>query len=97
MGYCFDCAANMSGINKGVATRLQEDCPLALYVHCYGHRLNLAIQSSLTGVLPLKNSLGVIQSLYNFIEASPKRHSIFCDTIVSNNKSHKMGLSLGVC
>ena len=87
VGYCFDGAANMSGKNKGVATRLQEDCPLALYVHCYGHRLNLAIQSSLTGVLPLKNSLGVIQSLYNFIEASPKRHSIFCDTEVSNNNN----------
>ena len=83
VGYCFDGAANMSGKNKGVATRLKEDCPHALYVHCYGHRLNLAIQSSLTQVKPLKNSLGVIQSLYNFIEASPKRHAIFCDTDVS--------------
>ena len=47
VGYCFDGAANMCGKNKGVANRLKTVCPLALYVHCYGHRLNLAIQSSL--------------------------------------------------
>ena len=26
---------------------------------------------------PMRNALGVIQSLYNFIEASPKRHAVF--------------------
>ena len=69
VGYCFDGAANMSGINKGVATRLQEDCPLALYLHCYGHRLNLAIQSSLTGVLPLK----ILWELFKICTISSKQ------------------------
>ena len=39
---CFDGAANMSGIRKGLATRMKECSPLGIYVHCYGHLLNLA-------------------------------------------------------
>ena len=76
VGECFDGAANMSGCNKGVASRMKE-CSLALYVHCYAHRLNLALQDTMTSVEPIRNALGTIQSLYNLIEASQKRHSIF--------------------
>ena len=36
---CFDGAANMSGIRKGLATRMKECSPLGIYVHCYGHLL----------------------------------------------------------
>ena len=75
VGECFDGAANMSGCNKGVASRMKE-CSLALYVHCYAHRLNLALQDTMTSVEPIRNALGTIQSLYNLIEASQKRHSI---------------------
>ena len=77
VGECFDGAANMSGCNKGVASRMIECSPIALYVHCYAHRLNLALQDTMTSVEPIRNALGTIQSLYNLIEASPKRHSIF--------------------
>ena len=77
VGECFDGAANMSGCNKGVALRMKECSPLALYVHCYAHRLNLALQDTMTSVEPIRNARGTIQSLYNLIEASPKRHSIF--------------------
>jgi len=34
---------------------------------------------------PLRNALGTIQSLYNFLEASPKRHAIFRDTDVESD------------
>jgi len=69
----------MSGMHKGVATRMKECCPFALYVHCYGHLLNLAIQDTMTQIEPVRNALGTIQNLYNFLEASPKRHAIFVD------------------
>ncbi|XP_068673214.1 zinc finger MYM-type protein 1-like [Montipora foliosa] len=45
---CFDGAANMSGIRKGLATRMKECSPLGIYVHCYGHLLNLALQDTMT-------------------------------------------------
>ena len=32
---CFDGAANMSCIHKGLASRMKECSPLSIYVHCY--------------------------------------------------------------
>ena len=32
----------MSGIRSGVAKRVQEDVPQALFTHCYSNSLNLA-------------------------------------------------------
>ena len=78
-GECFDGASNMSGVNKVLSARMKECSPLAIYVHCYGHLLNLALQDTVTTVEPLRNNLGTIQSLYNFLDASPKRHALFGD------------------
>ncbi|XP_068756927.1 zinc finger MYM-type protein 1-like [Montipora capricornis] len=76
---CFDGAANMSGIRKGLATRMKECSPLGIYVHCYGHLLNLALQNTMTENETLGNALGTIQSLYNFLHGSTKRHALFKD------------------
>ena len=40
---CYDGAANMRGIYKGVAARIKRDNPKAIYVHCNGHILNLVL------------------------------------------------------
>ena len=73
----FDGAANMSGIRKGLATRMKECSPLGIYVHCCGHLLNLAFQDTMTEIETLRNALGTIQSLYNFVHGSTKRHALF--------------------
>ena len=36
----------MSGLYKGLATRIKADSDTAIYVHCYAHRLNLALQDA---------------------------------------------------
>ena len=82
VGECFDGAANMSGVQRGLATRIKDCSPLSIYVRCYGHLLNLAVQDTMTDIEPLRNALGTIQSLYNFLEASPKRHAIFESTMI---------------
>ena len=74
----------MSGARKGLAVRMKECSPLSIYVHCHGHRLNLALQDTITTIEPVQNALGVIQSLHNFLEGSPKRHAIFKDTEVED-------------
>ena len=74
----------MSGKEKGLAARMKEYAPMAIYVHCYGHLLNLALQDTMKEVVPLRNALGTIQSLYNFLEASPKRHAFFGDIKVEH-------------
>ncbi|CAI6375694.1 unnamed protein product [Macrosiphum euphorbiae] len=42
-GQCYDGAASMRGSYSGVQSRIKEENPLALYVHCYAHILNLCI------------------------------------------------------
>ena len=68
VGLGFDGAANMSGGNKGVAKRFKEVSPMSTYVHCYGHILNLCVKDTLSESQTLRHTLGIIQSVYNFIE-----------------------------
>ena len=42
-GQCYDGASSMSGVRNGVAKILTDEEPHAIYTHCYGHCLNLAI------------------------------------------------------
>ena len=67
VGECFDGASNMCGIHGGLATLTKETSPLSIYIHCYAHRFNLALEGSLSLVSNLKNALGTVQSLYNLI------------------------------
>ena len=63
VGECFDGASNMSGVHGGLATLMKEISPFSIYVHCYAHRLNLALGDSLSSVANMKNAFGTIQSL----------------------------------
>ena len=83
---CFDGAANMSGIRKGLAMRMKECSPLEIYVHCYGHLLNLALQDTMTEIETLRNAVGTIQSLYNFLHGSTKHHALFKDIEVHEDE-----------
>jgi len=40
---CYDAAGPMAGSKSRVATRILSEEPKALYTHCYGHSLNLAV------------------------------------------------------
>ena len=73
VGECFDGASNMSGEHAGLSALMKGVAPLSLYVHCCAHRLNLAIEDSLSLIECLRNGLGTIQSLYVFIGSSAKR------------------------
>ena len=41
-GQCYDGAANMSGKVNGVVKKFQEIENRAIYIHCFGHLVNLA-------------------------------------------------------
>ena len=77
----------MSGVQKGVAARMQEIVPEAVYVHCYAHRLNLALQDTLEANIILRNALGVVQSLHHFFH-SPKMEAIL-KSFANNDKFGK--------
>lgn len=40
---CFDGAVVMSSGLNGVQTKVKKRSPLALFIHCYAHRLNLVL------------------------------------------------------
>ena len=46
-GQCYDGASNMRGSKTGVAKKLLNDEPRAVFIHCYGHDLNLAAGDSI--------------------------------------------------
>lgn len=89
-GQCYDGAANMRGIHKGVATRILAENPVAMYVHCHAHILNLCVVSFCKGIQSIRNTFHILQSLYTFIEGSAKRHSVF-ETIRKSSQSFSGG------
>ena len=42
-GQGYDGAGAMAGLRKGVSSRITKKYPLAPYVHCFSHRLNLCV------------------------------------------------------
>ncbi|MGH0148840.1 UNVERIFIED_CONTAM: hypothetical protein FKN15_014000 [Acipenser sinensis] len=67
-GQCYDGAANMRGPYKGVATWILSENPLAYYVHCYAHILNLCVVDMVSCIPVVRNAFGILQPLRNFIE-----------------------------
>jgi len=51
--------------------------PLAFYVHCYAHVLNLCLVNLSKQVACVKNIFGTLQSLHNFIKVSSKHNTIY--------------------
>ena len=49
-GQCYDGCSTMAGARAGVAVKIQELEPRAVFTHCYGHALNLAVNDTITKV-----------------------------------------------
>lgn len=79
-GQCYDGAASMRGSYTGVQARIKNEKPLAIYVHCYAHILNLCLIDLTKQVKQIRNMFGVLNSLHNFIGSSSKRNSVFEST-----------------
>ena len=68
-GQGYDRASTMSGEKSGVQKRIRDRQPKALYTHCAGHTLNLAIVKSCS-IPPIANCIEHIKSLTLWIKAS---------------------------
>ena len=71
-GQGYDGAAAMQGQFNGLQAVLKEKEPLALYIHCHAHRLNLAV-SKACQIPEVRNFFGMLANICEFINASPKR------------------------
>lgn len=76
-GQCYDGASAMSGTKNGVAKKICDVEPRAVYTHCYGHALNLAASDTEKKCKVLKDALDTTHEISKLIKYSPRREAIF--------------------
>ncbi|XP_014678126.1 PREDICTED: zinc finger MYM-type protein 1-like [Priapulus caudatus] len=80
-GQSYDNAANMSGKYRRMQAIIQQINPLAVYVPCTAHSLNLVGQAAVSSCRPVVSYFGFVQELYNFFTSSTSRFDISMDRI----------------
>ena len=64
---CHDGASVMAGHLNGLqALMRQEVCPMGIYVHCWAHRLNLVVVSSVQGIHNASSFFSNMATLHSF-------------------------------
>jgi len=76
-GQTYDGAANMSGLYNGAQALIREEQPLALYVHCVSHCINLATEAAVMQSSVIRNSLSLVNELGVLSSQSGKFQTIF--------------------
>ncbi|KAF0747581.1 zinc finger MYM-type protein 1-like [Aphis craccivora] len=72
-------SAVMSGMFNGTQSHIRKKYPMALYIHCSSHCLNLAV-SFACQISEIRNCMGTMQTISNFF-GYPKRLNILQSTI----------------
>lgn len=91
---CYDGASNMTGAKKGVAKQIQDIEKRAVFIHCYGHALNLACGDAMKGCKILKTALETTREITKLVKFSPKREVLFKE---KNRKWLQIYLAFDYC
>lgn len=68
----------MNGRIAGLSTLITSQISSkAVYVHCYAHRLNLALEAACSKISKVKEMVCTAKSLYAYVEGSAKRSHLF--------------------
>ena len=70
VGQAYDGASTMSGCIAGVSTLIKEKAPTAVYVHCWAHKLNLALVAASQRVRDVFAFFDLLEALYVFISGT---------------------------
>ncbi|XP_058733469.1 uncharacterized protein LOC131605090 [Vicia villosa] len=73
-GQGYDGASNMRGECNGLQSLFMKDCPYAYYVHCFAHRLLLALVTSSREVKLVHKFVEKLIFIVNVVCSSTKRH-----------------------
>ena len=60
---CYDGASVMSGVNTGVKTRIEQDTPHPIYIHCHAHQLNIALVDTCCTLPHASDFFSLLESL----------------------------------
>ena len=66
----------MTGARAGVVVKIQEVEPRAVFAHCYGHALNLAVSDTITKVQRMKDCLDTCYEIVKMTTFSLKREAM---------------------
>ena len=86
-GQAYDGAAAMQGKRSGVATRLRNEEPAALPVHCLAHSLNLCLQGAGKKITVIRDAMEVVREIVKLINYSPKRKTLFSSLLTENDQA----------
>ena len=78
-GQCYDGASNMAGQYSGLAARICQINPLALYTHCASHRLNLCVAAACQ-IQSVRNMMSSVTKVGTFFN-TPKRQLLLAKMI----------------
>ena len=78
-GQGYDGCFTMAGKENGVQVRIKSDYPLAVFVHCSAHRLNLVV-NDLNAVVNVRNTIGTVKAIIKFFRENPKRRPLVPNT-----------------
>jgi hypothetical protein len=79
----------MSGIYNGLHAKIKELCPLAKYIPCSAHSLNLVAESAAECVQEACWFFGLLQKIYTFFTASTQRWETLQAQILLGNDKKK--------
>ncbi|XP_057724053.1 uncharacterized protein LOC130940013 [Arachis stenosperma] len=73
-GQGYDGASNIRGEWNGLQALFLKDSPQAYYVHCFAHKLQLALVAASREVLQIHEFFTQLNSIVTIVSASSKRH-----------------------
>ncbi|XP_050241219.1 uncharacterized protein LOC126690129 [Quercus robur] len=73
-GQGYDGASNMRGMWNVLQALILNDCPYAYYIHCFAHRLQLALVKASKQVVPISHFFLMLLFLIKIVNASCKRN-----------------------
>ena len=82
-GQSYDNAANMSGCYNGLQAHICQINPLAHYIPCAKHSLNLVGVSAAETCVKALSFFGLVQKLFNFFSALTTRWAIMSKCLES--------------
>ena len=91
VGQGYDGASAMSGCTNGIQSKVREVAPLATYVHCSSHVLNLVLNTA-CAVSEIRNMFGTVKEVTNFVNESAKRREILSSVQPDDSSRHLVTL-----
>ena len=72
-GQCYDGASTMRGAKSGVSKQITDEEPRVVFMHCYGHALNLVVGDAVKQSKLMKDAMDTMYEVSKLIKYSPKR------------------------